>query len=100
MFRDAGSGPPGVTEPYPESRKADVFFIYPTTYFGDHWNAAVDDAKTNRATDEGPILNQASAFNLCCRVYAPRYRQMTFSGFMEPFTRAATQVLPMSVWSA
>ena len=82
---DAGSGPPGLKELYPESRKADVFFIHPTTYFSaDNWNQPIDDAATNARTDNGPIRNQASVFNLCCRVYAPRYRQMSFKGFRDP----------------
>ena len=82
---DAGSGPAGVTDQYPESRKADVFFVHPTTYFSaENWNQPVDDAATNARTDSGPIRNQTSAFNLCCRVYAPRYRQMSFNGFLNP----------------
>jgi len=77
-------GPPGHDVPYPESRKADVFFVHPTTYFSnDKWNQPLDDAQTNKRTDDGTIRNQASAFNLCCRLYAPRYRQMTFGGFLE-----------------
>jgi len=69
---------------YPESRTVDVFFIHPTTYFSnDRWNQDVADADTNKRTDDGPIKNQASAFNACCRLYAPRYRQMTFSGFVK-----------------
>ena len=77
-------GPPGQKLDYPESRKVDVFFIHPTTYFSnDHWNQNVADADTNKRTDDGPIKNQASAFNACCALYAPRYRQMTFSGFVK-----------------
>jgi hypothetical protein len=68
-------------ERYPESRKADVFFVHPTTFFStEKWNQPIDDAATNARTYLGPIRNQASVFNFCCRVYAPRYRQMTFNG--------------------
>src|SRR5262249_31599025 len=49
----------------------------------------VDDAGTNQRTDQRVIKNQASVFNLCCRVYAPRYRQMTFSGFLQPSADSA-----------
>jgi hypothetical protein len=77
-------GPAGERLLYPESRKVDVFFIHPTTYFSnDKWNQPLDDAATNTRTDEGPIRNQASAFNLCCQVWVPRYRQMTFGGFIQ-----------------
>lgn len=82
---DAGAGPPGAMENYPESRRADVFFIHPTSYFStENWNQPIDDVQTNARTDSGAIRNQASVFNLCCRVYAPRYRQMTFGGFLAP----------------
>lgn len=58
----------------------DVFFLYPTTYTGDsrdqrNWNAAMEDEKTNKKTDDGSILFQASIFNGAGRVFAPRYRQ-------------------------
>ncbi len=61
---------------------ADVFYIHPTTYlsmFG--WNATTDDRRLNNLTDKLPIRLQASAFNGCCRVYAPRYRQASLKSF-------------------
>ena len=46
---------------------ADVFFIHPTTYTNEKgnnkWNAALDDKKLNKKTDEGSILFQASSMN-------------------------------------
>lgn len=63
--------------------KADIFYIHPTTnYRGNGWNAALDDPRINRVTDQGTIKHQASAFNGCCRVFAPRYRQATLAAFM------------------
>lgn len=66
----------------------DVLFFYPTTYTGSkrsesHWNADVNDAKTNKATDEGTILFQASIFNGVGRVFSPRYRQAHLSVFYD-----------------
>lgn len=67
----------------PALAESDVFFIHPTTFFSNtKWNAPLDDAETNRRTDVGTIRNQASVFSGCCRVYAPRYRQATFSAFV------------------
>ncbi len=68
------------------SSEVDVFFLYPTTYTGSsrdqrNWNAAVEDTKTNKKTDESPILFQASIFNGAGRVFAPRYRQAHLSVF-------------------
>lgn len=60
-------------------QEADVFFLYPTIYFGEkedtEWNAPVNDEAFNRRVDESTILYQASVFNAAGKVYAPRYRQ-------------------------
>lgn len=62
----------------------DVFFIHPTTYFGTaNWNQPVDDARVNQLTDMFVMRGQAAAFNSCCRIYAPRYRQATIYSFID-----------------
>ena len=65
--------------------KADVFFIHPTSYFGEKkgspWNADLRDTAVNNNTDNLSIRLQTSVFNGSCRVFAPRYRQ----GNMEAF---------------
>jgi len=83
--RDASDvAPPGEAIMDPAQAPADVFFIHPTSFFSNgKWNQKLDDADTNARTDSGAIRNQASAFNGCCAVYAPRYRQMTFGGFLK-----------------
>ena len=64
---------------------ADVFFIHPTTYTDKKmdmgWNADIDNPELNRKTDRSTILYQASVFNKCCRVFAPRYRQANLQAF-------------------
>lgn len=57
---------------------ADVFFIHPTTYLkNDVWNAAYDvDGPYNKPV----LMGQVSAFNGCCRLYAPQYRQASLHG--------------------
>lgn len=69
-----------------QSRAAvDVFYIHPTTYrSAEHWNQPLDDETTNDWTDESVIARQASVFNGCCRVFAPRYRQATAAGVVAP----------------
>lgn len=63
----------------------DVFFLHPTTYISFKmpmgWNADIDDKMTNKKTDKGAILYQASVFNQHCRIFAPRYRQANFKAF-------------------
>ncbi len=78
----ADVAPRGVAVPDPATRSADVFFIHPTTFYGaQRWNAAVPDTAVDTRTDAGPIREQASAFNACCRIWAPRYRQMVLGGY-------------------
>ncbi len=67
--------------------KADVFFIHPTIYTYPPknkyiWNADVNDQDLNQKTDLSTILNQASAFNGSCKVFAPRYRQAHYYSFI------------------
>ena len=64
--------------------QADVFYIYPTVYFGQKtWNAPLDHERTNEFVDHMLLPGQASVFNENCRVFAPRYRQATFYSFLN-----------------
>ncbi len=65
----------------------DVFFIHPTTYIFPEsrgWNAPynIDGAPRAMLTD-GVLRGQASAFNGCCRIFAPNYRQAVVYAFMS-----------------
>ena len=65
-------------------RAVDVFFIHPTTYIGkESWNQRMDDNRANDLTDVWVMRDQASVFNQCCRIYAPRYRQATLHSFLD-----------------
>ncbi len=67
------------------SAPVDVFYIHPTTYRdAESWNQPLDDAKTNDWTDESVVARQAAVFNACCRVFAPRYRQVGSAGVYAP----------------
>ena len=82
---NAELAPAGVTAVDPATAKVDVFFIHPTTYLANEkWNAAFDEpGRALRGVDDGVLANQASVFNSCCRIFAPRYRQATFAAFRE-----------------
>lgn len=67
-----------------ETVRADVFFIHPTTALQKRWNAPINDPEIVKATARGGTLIQASAFNACCAVYAPRYRQANGNAFAAP----------------
>ncbi len=66
------------------SASADVFYVHPTSYIGPLWNAPIDDARLNADTDRVATRIQASAFNACCAVSAPRYRQANGTAFTHP----------------
>jgi hypothetical protein len=65
------------------AQQVDVFFIHPTTYlFGREANARYDEpGSTATQIDQGVLRFQASVFNACCRIYAPRYRQAALRNF-------------------
>lgn len=74
--------PAGLEDGQAEAR-ADVFFIHPTTFLGgESWNAAIDHPLAAPRLDERVIKHQASVFNKCCRVFAPRYRQAGLASFL------------------
>lgn len=79
------SVPKPLRKNYRPDSTADVFFLHPTSYlertrpFG--WNAPVDDSALNYRTDSRSILYQASIFNECGRVFAPRYRQANYHAY-------------------
>jgi len=87
--------------------RADVFFIHPTSYFGEEktspWNADLRDTAVNNNTDNLSILFQTTAFNGSCRVFAPRYRQgnmEAFYVFNTPETQAAFDLAYQDVRTA
>ena len=72
-----------ITEP-DSTTDVDVFFIHPTTYVSpEHWNQPLDNVTANKMTDDWVMRDQASVFNGCCQVYAPRYRQATLYSFQD-----------------
>jgi hypothetical protein len=54
-----------------------VFFIHPTTYLAPVMGNAPYDAggEVGERVDDSVLKFQASVFNGCCSIYAPRYRQ-------------------------
>ncbi len=79
----APTGSPAID---PQRAEVDVFYVHPTSYVGGRWLAPIDDAALNEATDRVATGIQASAFNACCAVYAPRYRQANGTAFYRPCT--------------
>ncbi len=83
---DADAVAPGLADAaLPEQEKADVFFIHPTTYLsGSAENARFDEAGSpGTRLSRGVLRFQASVFNACCHIYAPRYRQANLRAFFS-----------------
>lgn len=57
----------------------DCFYVYPTLDFSDRGNAPIDGEPT--PLELGTTHAQAGAFSSVCRVFAPRYRQLTLGAF-------------------
>lgn len=81
-----------------KNAQADVFFIHPTIYthkpddeYG--WNASVDNKELNDNVDRSTIMNQATAFNGCAKIYAPRYRQAHYTAYTSPDTVSRIKAL-------
>ena len=75
--------PPGYA--HPAKPTADVFFVHPTAWMRrDQWNASFEPGPAREIVDEISMATQASVFNACCRIFAPRYRQATLGAFYAP----------------
>ena len=61
-----------------------VFFVHPTSFISKTgWNQPLSDEDANWVVDQRILRHQASVFNGCCDIYAPRYRQATFFAFLD-----------------
>ena len=77
--------PEGVEARYQQgSAPVDVFFMHPTGYLsGESWNSPMDADSVTEENTRWMLANQASPFNGCCNVYAPRYREATIFAYMK-----------------
>ena len=81
--------PDGQAAVHADNAAADVFFVHPTTYVGTaNWNedvhAPMQETRAGEIVAELIMPGQASLFNGCCRIYAPRYRQASLAAFFVP----------------
>ena len=71
-----------------EGVKADVFFIHPTSFFlSNSWNQ--NPLNSLYVSEISAIYEflwksfQVSVFSECCKIFAPRYRQITYGAFSD-----------------
>ncbi|MFT6751012.1 MAG: hypothetical protein ACJA2O_001193 [Candidatus Azotimanducaceae bacterium] len=83
--------PAGINAIVQGEGKVDTFFIHPTGYLNSaSWMSPMDKDTGTEENTQWMMANQASAYNGCCNVYAPRYREATiFSYFESPEQRDA-----------
>ncbi|MEM8497914.1 MAG: DUF3089 domain-containing protein [Pseudomonadota bacterium] len=62
-----------------EDAPYDCFYVYPTVDFAEEPGNTLD--LTDDTAMLRPLYNQAARFTQLCDVYAPKYRQMTFSSY-------------------
>jgi len=63
---------------------ADVFYLHPTTWYSSSsWNSPALHSVTAYLSDEAIGPQQANAFNIVGRVFAPRYRQCSAGAFLQ-----------------
>ncbi len=80
----ADVSPNGLDLDQQATAEADVFFIHPTTFTsGEAWNQPTDHGESLQRLRDWVLPAQAGAFNSCCRVFAPGYRQATFASFVD-----------------
>ncbi len=75
--------PAGVAGPAKDPQ-VDVFFIHPTGYMsGAEWNSPLDANSQTEENTRWMMANQASVFNGCCAIYAPRYREASIFRYIS-----------------
>jgi hypothetical protein len=77
--------------------RAEVFFIHPTGYInGDEWNSPMDPNSRTEESTQWMMANQASIFNSCCDVWAPRYRQASVYVYLTDNAETARRALDLA----
>jgi hypothetical protein len=68
----------------PGEHGVDVFFVHPTGYLnGGDWNSPLNANSRTEENTKWMMANQASAYNSCCNVYAPRYREASIFRYLS-----------------
>ena len=80
--------PEGIEVPPQGDHEADVFFIHPTGFLtSSSWTSPMDPNSGTEENTEFMMANMASAFNGCCDVYAPRYREANIFAYFGDLKR-------------
>ena len=64
-------------------KRADIFYIHPTTFRSQQWNQELADRETTARTNLIARDRQLATFAACCARYMPYYRQASSRAFVE-----------------
>ena len=68
--------PAGIAAGSQGERPIDTFFIHPTGFLtSGSWTSPMNPDSGTEENTQWMMANQASAYNGCCNIYAPRYRE-------------------------
>lgn len=80
----------GVLPASGDDAPVDVFYVHPTTFRSDTlYNQPARDAETEAWTMASVADRQLNAFDTCCRLFMPFYRQASSRAFVERDARGA-----------
>lgn len=78
-------------------KPVDVFFVHSTGYVGPgSWNSTMDETMSEAQSLEYMLSSMASAFNGCCEIYAPIYRQAHLAAFGDEDLSSSYQALDLA----
>jgi hypothetical protein len=77
--------PEGIARGVEQGRApVDVFFVHPTGFLaGDAWTFDMNPDSRAEENTRWMMANQASTYNGCCNIYAPRYRQASIFAYFR-----------------
>lgn len=84
QLNEAAARPPNFVEMALAPADVDVFYVHPTGFLNSQgWNDDLAEGTLTVDQTEAMLTSQASAFNACCKIYAPKYRQATLYAFFD-----------------
>lgn len=86
--------PAGIATSSQGERPIDTFFIHPTGFLtAGSWTSPMNPDSGTEENTQWMMANQASAYNGCCNIYAPRYREANIFAYFSPETEERDKVL-------
>ena len=87
--------PEGSTNMYDQGESpVDVFFVHPSGFLkGSSWTFSMDANTSTEENTKWMMANNASPYNGCCNVYAPRYRQASMFTYMRADEATRDEIL-------